>query len=305
VAVFTGTSSQLADFYQDFPGSQTSRDPEAPYYDSGTSLYKPFIELNTIGVFAKQSDEEAGRDQRSTEFRRSVRYGRPLFALMNQEARLEGSLKGIERRLRIIPKETLPLEEDLLGCLSILGSRIQMGQSPLPVTSTLVPRGYACINYVGLQKVNGDFCVLAQSSFQPDPVCSFLATRIMSDCEDMDGEGLKAGRRGWSAKVIELFSTGLCSPSRGSVGEIATAIYMLFCGDVLRSKIDGRMETFSVPLHDWVALLISPSESVDLKQSASNIELYINFIQVCQNYFLLSPQEMGTNYAFLEQLYKS
>jgi len=74
-AVFAGTSSQLANFYRETASSTVSRDSPGFYYSAGTRLYDPFYHIHTIGIF---DDQPPGEED--TEFKRSARYGRPLFA---------------------------------------------------------------------------------------------------------------------------------------------------------------------------------------------------------------------------------
>ena len=156
-----------------------------------------------------------------------------------------------------------------------------MGQPPLPVTSQLIYRGYACFSYDGIQKTEGCTCVIAQLCFPPDPVCSFLAMKIMSGWALAEGGGPSEGGRWWSAKVAKVFSSGLCLPSRGDAGEVATALYLLFCGDALWGKIDDTLETFLVPLQDWLRVLIEIESAEIMESSSSDIDLSVSFIQVC------------------------
>ena len=51
-AVFAGTTSQLANFFHEPPGSTTSRDFARSYHDKGTKLLDPFYEILTIGAFS-------------------------------------------------------------------------------------------------------------------------------------------------------------------------------------------------------------------------------------------------------------
>ena len=47
----------------------------------------------------------------------------------------------------------------------------------------------------------------------------------------------------------------MCRPEKGDAGEIFAALYMLFCGDILRKQENELMERFSVSLQDWFRLL--------------------------------------------------
>ena len=65
------------------------------------------------------------------------------------------------------------------------------------------------------------------------------------------------------------------------------------------------METFSVPLDAWLKLLMKPTEEEKVNKPDTSVPLTVNFIQVCRNYFRLPPAMLGTNQAFLKQLYNS
>ena len=58
----------------------------------------------------------------------------------------------------------------------------------------------------------------------------------------------------WVGKLKELLSSGLFQPSRGDLGELVCATYLLFCGDMLRSKNGNDYNTFWVPVSRWVEL---------------------------------------------------
>jgi hypothetical protein len=67
-------------------------------------------------------------------------------------------------------------------------------------------------------------------------------------------------KRFWVERMSELFCTGLCRPHQDDLGEIAAATYLLFCGDLLRKRIeDDYYQTFSVSLADFVRCVVNPS----------------------------------------------
>lgn len=78
-----------------------------------------------------------------------------------------------------------------------------------------------------------------------------------------------------------LQSMKIGEPSRGDAGEVATALYLLFCGDALWGKIDDTLETFLVPLQDWLRVLIEIESAEIMESSSSDIDLSVSFIQVC------------------------
>ena len=82
------------------------------------------------------------------------------------------------------------------------------------------------------------------------------------------------------SQVNRAFLLGLCRPSRGDLGEIVAAAYLLFCGDVLRYRVDCKLETFSVPADCWARLLKNP----DCKPSPEkDVPVSVNFLQFCRN----------------------
>jgi len=209
------------------------------------------------------------------EFATAALYGRPLFALMLKKGKLtKAKLIGIGDRLVLINKDvSVKLDDNLIGCLSVLGTRAQMGQSPLDVASKLIAKGFACLGNVGEHRTTENTRLIAHLFYPYDPVVDFVAMKIM--CGKDDGKKLKDGWTGWSKKVTELFSTGLCMPSKGSLGEVAAALYMLFSGDVLRSKIDASMNTFSIPVQDWLQMLATPTEQPAVNKATRG--LLVNF----------------------------
>ena len=95
----------------------------------------------------------------------------------------------------------------------------------------------------------------------PDPVCASLAMALMAERWERPTEKLQQlefksrEKSFWVQQAKVAFSSGLCRPEKGDVGEIFSALYMLFCGDVLRQKQDPKLQAFSVPLEDWFDLL--------------------------------------------------
>jgi hypothetical protein len=89
--------------------------------------------------------------------------------------------------------------------------------------------------------------------------------------------------------MLEIFSTGLCQPSRGDVGEMAVAMYLPFCGDELRRRLPQGLlgyETFSVLLEHSLKLLQAPREEFGVVAASAlkSSSATISFIQVCRNY---------------------
>jgi hypothetical protein len=66
-------------------------------------------------------------------------------------------------------------------------------------------------------------------------------------------------KKWWSDAVKTLYSTVLSLPDKGSMGEVLTVLYFLFCGDECRKAIDDNRsyKKFSVFLGDWIDSLLS------------------------------------------------
>ena len=97
VAIFSGTSSGLANFFREPPISVTSRDSKIDYR-GGDNLYTPFYDICSIGIFGNAS--LPGRFK--SEYENAIPYGRPLFALMQARNQLTvASELGILNRMLI------------------------------------------------------------------------------------------------------------------------------------------------------------------------------------------------------------
>jgi hypothetical protein len=313
VAVFSGTTLQLTNFLADPPEestTSTSRLPSDTHYVSGKSLYGPFWNLCTIGVLAKLSQNDTAA---VTDYKQAVPYGRPLFAVMKDE-----ELENFEpfALSRMLLSETNRWSTSNAACLSILGTRLQMGQTTFDVASKLVANGYAVLShYISpVLGVDSSACIF----FPTDPVCARLAMAMMDGTFEMRyADKLVRGedKRFWTRKLSEIFATGLCSPSQGDFGELATAAYLLFCGDVLRKKINETYNTFSVPLSTYIECLLQPKNfcgkdgPLDAKVSHTKkghqyANAHVGFVQVTRNYARFSVNDFFDE-GFLKDLYLS
>ena len=83
VAVFTGTSTGLTNYYRDPPNSRFSRNISASdnYYLIGQKLHDPFFAIHSMGCF-KNNNEKQDQTGNITEYEESIPLGRPLFATM-------------------------------------------------------------------------------------------------------------------------------------------------------------------------------------------------------------------------------
>jgi hypothetical protein len=303
-AVFAGTSSGLANFYRDDPVvSQSSRDTRTLYFESGSKLFEPFFDLCTMGVFVKRTPstpQPAPADKNDTDasdYDRAIPYGRPLFALMKQDGKLTQDSEKV-----ILQRMTLSESDDWFkndqACLSVLGTRVQMGQTSLSIASELVKKGYANLTY---------FCgpaQIAQIAYMPDPVCARLAMCIMDPAWNNFDKFQGQEKKNWSEKMSQIISTGLCRPHKGDLGEVASALYLLFCGDMIRATYNGdAYHTFQVPVLKFLQLAFSPAPcSADESTTIANAT--VSFIQVCRSHARLSFSLMFSS-SSLEWLYNA
>jgi hypothetical protein len=339
VAVFTGTTSRLTYFYKETQQQVLKTSKQGTnHHESGNLLYDPFFHLCTVGLFANRSSENA-----KSEYERAVPYGRPLFAemLQNNQPLDTNAKDGVLSRIqdnplldakaeyavlsRMLLNQEVTWNNDVEICLSILGTRFQMGQTSAKVAAELVAKGYAVLSHyvapqtsqeeAGLEGV-GRACIF----FPTDPVCARLAMALMDEdgkvTYDAPHKWVQGeGKQFWTKKMSEIFSTGLCRPSQGDLGELAAAAYMLFCGDILRKKIDKDYRTFSVPLATFIECLLkpndfnSPEEKPESKEKSvpkgcRYTDAHVNFIQVTRNYMRFSIEDCF-HQDFLRDLYRS
>jgi hypothetical protein len=285
VAVFAGTTSKLAHFYDGMsPSKGISRNPDATYVNwvkgddekNPTKQYDPFFCICTMGClhgespgdFVPTPDDES--DRKPTDFERAAFMGRPLFAQLQKAKQLintadvdnvgntiridNSTLHAIVQRM-LMRKDNW--KKDMTAICSILGCRVQMGiTTSFAMSSDLVSEGYAhLVDFY--QPDDGNIQkTVARISFMPDPVCAALGMGLMNKRWSLAtnyGNDKFTGmdRKSWSQKAADLLKSRLCLPEKGNAGEVMVALYMLFCGDVLRFELDMSLRTFSVPLLDW------------------------------------------------------
>jgi hypothetical protein len=258
IGVFSGTSSAILNYsietdllkdneLQKVAPSRDLKD-KTDFYSRGLRTFEPFFTLTTIAVL-KQAEEI----ENQSDYDKSIRYGRPLFAIMHEKGILEEKIETILRRLLLdTGKEGFDWTEHTESWLtvSVLATRVQMGSTNLSVVSKLVARGYAYLT--GVTSRSATFV------YMPDPVCARLAMCMMDENWSLDSLKGK-DKKWWCANVKTLYSTGLCLPDKGDVGEVLTVLYFLFCCDECRRSIVGNSDyrKFSVPLGDWVFDLVN------------------------------------------------
>ena len=289
VAVFTGTNSKLTNFH--IESDEDLKKPSAPdssrhwadranYYPTGSHVYAPFFQTTTMGSCLSLMETP------ESEYARAVFYGRPLFALMATTNELEEKIATI--LLRMLHRvDWMDLRETWVN---ILATRVQLGQTTAEMASRLVANKYA--NFCGF---NDDTKAVLLGYFS-DPVCARLAMCMMDETfamDDTNGLGPIGGqkKKWWTKKLREIFSTGLVSPDKGDFGEVVVALYMLFCGDLLRKRINEDnvkkgneiplYSQFSVSLEAWLHLMLCggnlPVPSIE------DCKVSVGFIQVCRN----------------------
>ena len=322
VAVFTGTSPALENYkiHSDTsitPVSDSRWMQSLPrkFYKKGSRTFSPFTTFTTIGCQLHVCGNEDNNSQ--TEYEKAVAYGRPLFSIMQANSDLDRKLPKILRRM-VLQSEPNDWMKNRLSCLSILGTRVQMGSTSRAVVSDLVAKGYA--NLVDLTDDAAKFM------YPTDAVCARLAAGMMTS------EWKLAEYRGqcptfWTCKAKELYSSGLCRPEKGDFGQVMVALYVLFCADKLRAQADSllKLQSISVPLGSWASCVIRGGNDEDetvverttpkrQKQSSCLEEVTkkansvrLSCWQFCRNYL----RDYGTNWtcfadqSFLGHLYRS
>ncbi|CAJ1938772.1 unnamed protein product [Cylindrotheca closterium] len=297
VCVFAGTTTRLANYYAEPKPSTTSRDANVVYL-GGDKLYPPFYQLTTTGLVSRTDGFKFGtvggthktslqkKNETITELDVAIQYGRPLFGRLYLKGQLKTSLGNILLRMRGADQEL-----SLQKYYSLLATRLQMGQVSFDFASELVASGYAHLTHF-----SPDQTAVAGIAFLPDPVCAWLAmTQMIEGCNRFgidDGIPTECSEPAsvWSEKAIKIFSSALCRPAKGDVGEVAAAFYMLACGDELRFEQSTDLTQLSVPLEKWIARLQHADLNTTLNLGEAKAS--VNFIQVCQNYLRYSLKEM-------------
>jgi len=168
VAIISGTSLALLDYYEDISvsfrrNSHHSITMRNFYSENGKNIYPPFYHLMTIGCFSDNlslSNDIYRDDTDSTEYDHAIRYGQPLFALMQQDGTLQERHGNILCRMLLGAKNSWPWYKDETLWVSILATRIQMPSISRPVATALLCWGYANLISFG------------QVAYLADPVCA-------------------------------------------------------------------------------------------------------------------------------------
>ncbi|CAJ1928170.1 unnamed protein product [Cylindrotheca closterium] len=254
IGCFSGTLATLASFRLEadpqlsVPSSRdfTSIGERYNFYEKGAKVFPIFVQTTTMGCLGGRNLEgDQGLDKHTTEYRQAIRHGRPLFELMEENGDLARNEGSVVRRMLLygLGNHWAVGKESLKSCLSILGTRVQMGQPSFSVASDMVGYGYA--NLTHATSTDAIIC------YMPDPVCGRLAMQLM-DSEWALGDIKGRPSSWWLWQMKEIFSQGLCRPEQGDFGEVMVALYFLVCADVLRRQDNHNHTTFSVSLEDWI-----------------------------------------------------
>ena len=293
VAVFAGTNLQLTDYHFENDGmlveaprySRGYQTKRREYFGTGMQVHSLFCETATMGSCLNLMPKNAGL----SEYEQAVYYGRPLFAHMATKGRLEKNLPFILLRMLNHVKWN---EENRIGWINLLSTRVQLGQLPAELAYYLVENSFA-----NLLSYNCESRAV-RLGYLSDPVTAHLAMMMMDDSQSLGtflGSTPFKGRdkRWWTEKLMEIISTGMVRPDKGNFGEVVVALYMLFCGDLLRKLINEKnmnkrgtkkqpYSQFSVALDSWLQLLLSGGKLPDA--TTANCKVAVGFIQVCRNH---------------------
>ena len=318
VAVLAGTTTSLTNFFPEVEAQSSDTrvlNTKGAYFEKGETPFDPFFMFRTMGCLANHPDVRTPQSMSESEYDNMIRYGRPLFAAMHKEKRL-GNNEIFEIANKIILGDmTMPLA----SCLSVLGTRIQMGQTSVAMVSRLVSKGYAHLTSFQQAPKRSDVPSKATFTFLPDPVCARICMALMD--KDFAIQGGRNGRPRtldatitgnkktfWSAKMGELFSNSICEANKGDYGEVASALFLLFCGDILRKKADPDYKTFSVALGQYLEQIARNANATE-DDDPTNVEsghaisnCHVNFIQLFQYRFHIALSDLGRS-DFLEGLY--
>jgi hypothetical protein len=266
-------------------------------------VYPPFFQTTTMGSCLDLLQNA------KSEYDRSVFYGRPLFAHLAITNKLEEKITSILLRM-LRQVDWKKIRETWMN---IFATRVQMGQTSADMASRLVANKYA--NFCGYN----DETKAVHLGYLPDPVCARLAMCMMDETFELKGPSasdpiMGMNKRWWTEKLKEIFSSGIVSPEKGNFGEVVVALYMLFCGDLLRKRInDDNMvngiqlySQFSVSLDDWLEVMLSGGKMSAI-QSDKESDVSVGFIQICRNHLRSYSHSWKTlkYHEFLKQIFES
>ena len=297
VAVFAGTNSRFVNFLFETEeqlknfvyASRGGPMKDRSYHVKGEKLYPPYFRTTTMAsCLSLLNEAETRKGAALSEYEVAVYHGRPLFALMAKENKLEEKISEVLRRILIAMKGK---EEDWYkfqrAWISMLSIRVQLGQTTAELASDLV--AFSCTIFCGYSPESR----AVRLGHFPDPVCARLAMCMMDDAYNHQVLSYKIvkgkDKNWWVEKLTTIFSTGIVSPEKGDFGEVVVALYMLFCGDLLRKRYNEvtnasgtqSYRKFSVSLDAWLQTMLSGGKMPEDPDAGS--EVSVGFIQVCRN----------------------
>ena len=247
VAVLAGTTTSLTNFFPEVEAQSSDTrvlNTEGAYFEKGETPFDPFFMFRTMGCLANHPDVRTPQSMSESEYDNMIRYGRPLFAAMHKEKRL-GNNEIFEIANKIILGDmTMPLA----SCLSVLGTRIQMGQTSVAMVSRLVSKGYAHLTSFQQAPKRSDVPSKATFTFLPDPVCARICMALM-DKDFADGMGdhvrltrLSLGTRRpfGPLRWASFFRTVYARPTRGT-----TAKWHRLCSYCFAETFFARRQTLT------------------------------------------------------------
>jgi hypothetical protein len=292
VAVFAGTTSKIVNFTE-APKFLNSRDGQGSYYNinmENLKFYEPFYCFHTMGLYARGIRDDVDTLDENTLLRNSKLYGRPLFAVMDDPFTAD---KQEAIMTRMIASDSTCLSDT--AAVSILGTRFQIGCSSFSITSDLIAKKYAVlVDYSA--KAN-----YLRVTFPPDPVCASLAAQVMNQPFTLGRTTVRMGKKDWVRRFKELLEASLATVDRGDLGEIASAMYCLFCGDDVRTH-EGSV--FSYSFVSWAKSLLSiPENESDAYPVLGPRSSYcLSAIQMCRYFESISLEECWSR-SFLKGCY--
>jgi len=322
--VCSGTNSRLANFFPETEEASSStrmteQDVDSYYINhhvKDAKPYEPFFRFRTMGCLS--NDPPMSDDSSTSEFECCVPFGRPLFEMYRRQKELEKQMAIIVGKV-VLGKKI----EDITTAINVLGTRVQMGSSSFAVVSDLVGVGYAHLtSFRRPDEEARPSNVIADFAYMPDPVCARIAMMLMDGTKILDRVTMVAndtrhsdstvqGKNPswWSSRATDIFSKSICVMNKGDIGEVAVALYLLFCGDVLRRDISEDYTTFSVDLISWLNKLLEyrgcEGKVVRLTvncNGASASKYTINAIQFYREELRLQLDEYSSE-EYLEYLY--
>ena len=315
-AVFAGTDPKLTHLLLESDKdlernnyAATSREWQPPptyYRKKGFQIYSTFCQTTTTGSCVHLL-EYISHTIGSSDYDRAVCYGRPLFALMAKKGILEKNLPQVLYRMT----RCVQWESNRIAWINMLSTRVPLGETTVEVVSELVAHSFAIGN-----GYDDNFKDTRQLLYCLDPVCAHLAMCMMDEDYEKRIPTIATikgmDKKWWAMKLKEIYSSGIVTPeTNGSFAHVVVALYMLFCGDVLRKRINDKDKSkqaynqFSVSLDAWLQVLLSGGKLSDA--AFDDCQVSVGFIQVTRNSLRLHDDSWlsWTEQSFLKYIFES